>query len=161
MSRKPQRAPITSVSEGVKSLNSRTTETLVPEGVELDEMAQQFLAIHTSTRETSDWTPSQRLMLVHAARLEADIFRHNARAQEEGEIVTLGNGTIMPHPSLKLAAQCERNLFALYSKLGLTADSNNAATANRRSAGVGFVSSQTVAKEGQPDWSKMLAEKQA
>ena len=161
MARKAQRAPITAVSEGVKSINARTTETLVPEGIELDAMAQQFLAIHTSTREAQDWTPSQRLMLVHCARLESDIYRHNTRAQEEGEVLTLSNGTLMPHPALKLAAQAERNLFALYSKLGLTADSNNAATANRRSAGVGFVSSQTQPKEGQPDWSAMLAEKQA
>ena len=159
MARKAQRTPITAVSEGVKSVNARSTETLVPDGVELDEMAQQFLAIHTSTREAQDWTPSQRLMLVHAARLEADIYRYTKKAQDEGEVITLSNGTLMPHPALKLAGQCERNLFALYSKLGMSADHNTAAIANRRSAGVGFVSSQKAPKEGQPDWAKLLEEK--
>ena len=42
MARKAQRAPITAVSEGVKSINARSTETLVPEGVELDAMAEQL-----------------------------------------------------------------------------------------------------------------------
>ena len=160
MAGQAKRTPINAISEQVKLSNQGSSSgVMVPDCVEITERAKQFLLIHTSSRESRDWTPSQRLMLLHVARLEDQMWSTLNQLESEGSVIEVGNGAMQLHPLYKLLSQLERSLFSLYSKLMLTPHSNAAIASEKRSMGMGFVSDSTPIREGQPDWSELRRQK--
>ena len=141
----------------IESARIREVSTAnVPIGFALTDEELTIFQHHWHTRE--QWTPSEASMLCHLSQAESTIHRQRREIAEEGDIVLLSNGMECANPRFKILAQSERLMTQLISKLGLSAETRDAANRNSVSKGSSMARPSTTPIGDKPDWVALAKE---
>lgn len=151
--RKARSDSVTTAMKRVQTLNE-VERHIVPTGFSLDEEELATFTSYSQTRE--EWTPAELHLLARLSQAECEIQRQTVLIREEGEVMTLTNGIVVPNPRYKIVAQTERSHLQLVGKLHIAITNNDAGASNSTSRGM-----RPVKSSGKPthpiDWTEVKA----
>lgn len=131
--RKARSDSVTAAMKRAQTLNEVDLHK-VPAGFNLDDQEMATFTSYSQTRE--EWTPAELHLLARLSQAECEIQRQTVLIREEGEVITLTNGILVPNPRYKIIGQTERAHLQLVGKLHITISNNDAGTGNSTSRGM-------------------------